>query len=154
MQTLLAPLRIRTSRIRELVAARGRGGTVARACHHQHMRAAMRFLSFDPEPQSLPADPAEFMFLARMLVGPEDGPGEESFDVVVCTSEWIAKACKESGGIYDPRHHLIVDFDLFDHRLMRAWLSGKVSNVEAETWPAIGSILSRLGAWEFEDYRA
>ncbi len=57
----------------------------------------------------LSGDPAEFALHARMLIGPAEGPGEESFDITVCTSEWVAEACRKAGGIYNPRHHLVID---------------------------------------------
>lgn len=117
------------------------------------MRAVLKSLDFEPDPAALPDDAAEFALLARIIVGPPDTAGEESFDVTVCTPESLAKACSDAGGIYDPRHHLIVTFEEFDQRSLRAWLSSRVQAVEADTWPEIGERLGRLGFWEFENYR-
>ncbi|XVX18676.1 Imm8 family immunity protein [Actinomycetota bacterium] len=117
------------------------------------MRAVLKNLDLEPDPASLPNDPAEFSLLARMIVGPADMPGEESFDVIVCTPEWLAKACSQVGGIYNARHHLVVNFDGFDQRALRAWLSARVREVEADTWAEVGHRLGRLASWEFEDYR-
>ena len=89
-----------------------------------------------------------------MIVGPPDTPAEESFDVTVCTPEWLAAACRRVGGIYNARHHLVVNMDQFDQRKLRAWLSARVQDVEAGKWSEIGERLGRLGYWEFEDYRA
>ena len=116
------------------------------------MRAVLKSLDLDPDPSTLPDDPAEFSLLARMIVGPPDTPGEESFDVTVCTPEWLAKACSQVGGIYNARHHLVVNFDDFDQRALRAWLSARVQEVTSDTWAEIGERLGRLGHWEFEDY--
>ena len=118
------------------------------------MRAVLKRLEFEPEPSSLAGDPAEFSLLARMIVGPADAPGEESFDVTVCSPEWLAMACRQTGGIYAARHHVVVNVDEFDQRALHAWLSARVQEVEADTWPAIGERLGRLGHWEFEDYRS
>ena len=74
------------------------------------MRAQLKSLDLDPDPATLPGDSAEFALLARMLVGPADGSGEESFDITVCTPEWLGRACRRVGGIYDARHHLVVNF--------------------------------------------
>jgi Immunity protein 8 len=109
------------------------------------MRATLKRLELEPDPSTLPDDAAEFSMLARMIVGPSDTPGEESFDVTVCTPEWLAKACRQVGGIYNARHHLVVNFDEFDQRALTAWLSARVQEVEAETWPEIGERLGRLG---------
>ena len=40
----------------------------------------MRHLSLEPDPATLPDDPAAFAVQVRLLVGPADGPGEESVD--------------------------------------------------------------------------
>jgi hypothetical protein len=117
------------------------------------MRAELKHLDLDPDPATLSGDPAEFSLLACMIVGPPDGPGKESFDVTVCTPEWLAEECRKSGGIYDPRHHLVVNLYTFDTRALRDWLATHIRNVEADTWAEVGSRLARLGYWEFEDYR-
>lgn len=117
------------------------------------MRATLKSLHLDPDPATLPEDPAAFSLVARMLVGPADGPGEESFDVTVCTPEWLADACGKVGGIYDARHHLVVNVHDFDKRALHAWLAARVQDVEANTWGELGQRLSRLVHWEFEDYR-
>jgi Immunity protein 8 len=58
------------------------------------------------------------------------------------------------GGIYNPRHHLVVTFEDFDKRAVQAWLAAQVQKIEADTWGQVGDHLSRLAHWEFEDYRA
>jgi hypothetical protein len=118
------------------------------------VRAILKSLSLDPDSSTLSDDPSEFVLLARMIVGSPDTPGEESFDVTVCSPEWLAKTCREVGGIYNARHHLVVSFDGFDVRALRAWLTARVRDVEADTWSEVGERLGRLGRWEFEDYRA
>ncbi|MEU4218077.1 Imm8 family immunity protein [Actinoplanes sp. NPDC026623] len=107
------------------------------------MRAVLKSLDLDPDPSTLPADPSEFALLARMIVGPPDTPGEESFDVTVCSPEWLAKTCREVGGIYHARHHLVVSVEDFDVRVLRAWLTARVREVEADTWSEIGERLGR-----------
>lgn len=118
------------------------------------MRAQLKSLNLDPDPATQLGEPAEVALTARMLIGPADGPGEESFDITVCTPEWLAEACRQTGGIYNARHHLVVNFEEFDKRALHAWLAARVQEVQAGTWSEIGERLSRLGYWEFEDYRA
>lgn len=117
------------------------------------MRAVLKSLDLEPDPSTLPDNPAEFSLLARMIVGPPDTSGEESLYVTVCTPQWLVKACRKVGGIYSARHHLVVNYEEFDQRALRTWLSARVEEVEAETWSEIGERLGRLGYWEFEDYR-
>jgi hypothetical protein len=68
---------------------------------HLPVRAVLKDLIFDSGPPELPTDPAVFSFLARLVVGPADGPGEESFDLTVCSPEWLSARSKETG-IYTP----------------------------------------------------
>jgi len=117
------------------------------------MRAVLKSLDLEPDPSTLPADPAQFSLLARMIVGPPDTLGEESFDVTICSPEWLAEACRGVGGIYNPRHHLVVNLADFDARALEKWLTARVEEVQADTWSEIGERLGRLGYWEFEDYR-
>ena len=118
------------------------------------MRAQLKFLGLEPDPATLSSDPEEFSLLARMIVGPADDPGEESFDITVCTPQWLAEQCRAQGGFYDPRHHLVVTLETFDQRALRAWLEARVRAVDAPTWHEVGERLGRLGYWEFEDYTA
>ena len=115
------------------------------------MRAALKHLIFDPAPTTLPAEPASFSFWVRLIVGPKDGPGEESFDLTVCSPEWLAVRCRQQG-IVDGRHHLVVNADDFDQRQLRSWLESRVRQLQGGSWSEIGEKLGRLGHWEFEDY--
>ncbi|WP_237690316.1 Imm8 family immunity protein [Nocardioides panacisoli] len=114
--------------------------------------ASLRSIDLQPEPSSLPADAEEFCFLARLYAGPADGPGEESFDITVCSPEWLAAQCRD-GGIFDARHHLVVDVQRFDQGALVAWLEKRVQAVSGDNWSQVGKRLGHLGFWEFEDYR-
>ncbi len=116
------------------------------------VHASLRSIELQPEPSSLSADPKDFCPLARLYVGPADGEGEDSFDVTVCSPEWIAERCRVDG-LFDARHHLVVDVDSFDQRSLRLWLEERVHSVSGNDWATVGAKLGRLGFWEFEDYR-
>ena len=116
------------------------------------MRAELKRLDLEPDPATLPAEAESFSFIARMLIGPRGSSGEESFDVVVCSPEWLAARCREVG-LYDARHHLVVNVEQFDKRQLRTWLESRVNSVHAQTWTQIGERIGRLGYWESEDYQ-
>jgi hypothetical protein len=97
-----------------------------------------------------PADPTCFSFLLQAMFGPEDSEGEESFDIVVCTPRWLASEV-ERKGLVDGRHHLVVS--QFDLAQIRSFLAGYAKNCAGNTWQEAAIKLSRLGKWEFEDYR-
>ena len=85
----------------------------------------------------------------RLLIGPADGPGEESFDVLVCTPLWLRDVVAKEGPQIGS-HHLIVD--PLDLKVAKDFLLRQVEAVEADDWPTLGEKLGRLGYWEFEDY--
>jgi len=97
-----------------------------------------------------PADPSCFSFLLQAMFGIEGDDGEESFDVVVCTPFWLAREVERKGTV-DGRHHLIVR--TFDLDLIRSFLIGYAKTCTGKTWQEVAIKLSRLGKWEFEDYK-
>jgi Immunity protein 8 len=95
-------------------------------------------------------DPHDDAFWLRMIVGPPDGPGEESFDVLVCTPVWLARVVAEEGPQIG-RHRLIVDS--LDLQRAEAFLRHQVERLDAPTWDGLAEKISRLGYWEFENYK-
>lgn len=92
----------------------------------------------------------DFGVLVQLMAGPEGGPGEESFDITLCTAGWLAGRVRLEG-IVDARHHLLVDS--YDYDRLERYLSERVSACEGESWSEVAMRLGRLGKWEFEDYR-
>lgn len=117
------------------------------------MRASVRSAhSSDVEIETyVPADPADDGVWVRLIVGPADGPGEESFDVLVCTPLWLRKVVASEGPQIG-RHHVIVD--PFDLGVAVEFLRREIESLEADDWEALGEKVARFGYWEFEDYSA
>jgi hypothetical protein len=81
-----------------------------------------------------------------MIVGPADGPGAESFDITLCTAEWLAAAAR--GGFHDARHHVVVDFEAFERNTLHRCVTKRVESVQADTWGEIGERLGAAGLLE------
>ena len=116
------------------------------------MRAALRSLaSYDVEDlSSWVPDSAEWAVGIRILAGPDDGPGEESFDVTVGSLAWLASRVRRDG-VVDGRHHLFMES--FDWPRLNSYIERRVQGCEGATWPEVAEKLARLGYWEFEDYQ-
>ena len=116
------------------------------------MRAVIRGLH-SPDIYDLknyrPSTPDRFGFLLQILIGPENGPGDESFDVFVCTPRWILE--EHSGEDVIVGRHMLIVFK-YDYERLENFLRGKVAEVAGETWMDLGQRLARIGHWEFEDY--
>ncbi|MCW5971452.1 MAG: immunity 8 family protein [Blastocatellales bacterium] len=97
-----------------------------------------------------PPDTENFCFLLQLIAGPASEKGEESFDILVCTPRWLLENLKQEDVLIG-RHYLIVkeyDFNRISHKIHKF-----VARCEGSNWDEVASKLSRLGHWEFEDYR-
>ena len=93
-----------------------------------------------------PAD-SSFAVLFQLFVGPtEDRAAEESFDLVVCSPEWLRQADQPVIG----RHLIIVNN--YDYEELEEFIRSVLGTYEGRDWPELASKIARLGRWEFEDY--
>lgn len=65
-----------------------------------------------------------------MLVGPHDSPGDESFDVLVCTPAWLFRAVAQIG-----RVRLVVEKLAID--IAEAFLRRQIERLEAPIWEGL-----------------
>lgn len=115
------------------------------------MRAALRSVTSTEVKDLTSWHPRTTAFAVpiRIIVGPDGLPGEESFDLVVCSGEWLAEQA-QAHGVVDARHHLIVTG--FDWCRIQSYLERRVVQCQGDTWSEVATKLARLGYWEFEDY--
>jgi len=96
-----------------------------------------------------PDESDNFGFLLQLMAGPVGEPGEESFDILVCTPRWLTEKYR-TDEIIDGRHTLIM-FEYDYPRLVKK-LERAVQYCTGENWREVGTKLGRMGKWEFEDY--
>lgn len=101
-------------------------------------------------PTQIPDHVEHFGVLIQALVGASDGPGEESYDFVVCTPSWISTLVSREGFLFG-RHYLIVE--AYDYDLIFRVIDSLCSRTCGDDWLEIAAKLGRYGKWEFEDYR-
>jgi hypothetical protein len=99
----------------------------------------------------VPECPEQFGFLLQIIVGPKGQPGEESFDVVVCTTKWLDEQL-DAGSFVIGRHYLFTKE--YDHERLNRFLAEYVAQCTGDTWEEVAVKIGRLGRWEFEDYVA
>ena len=97
-----------------------------------------------------PVDSENFSLILRLIVGPRGQPGEESFDITICTPASLAEECAASGFVLG-RHRLIVSAHDPSH-IMNA-VRNLVARCSGLSWAEVGSKLARIALWEFEDYQ-
>jgi hypothetical protein len=116
------------------------------------MRAVIRSIeSSDVDVDTYrPRDPLDDGRWIRLIVGPDDGPGDESFDVLVCTPRWLTREVERDGSRI-VRHTLLMP--VFDLREAMRHLRTEVSRLAGRDWQELARGLAQVGHWEFQDYR-
>jgi hypothetical protein len=94
-----------------------------------------------------PAD-ANFGILLQAMIGPQNGEGFESFDILLCTPGYLASKMVDRE-IRSGEHTLFVT--RYDYRRIRAYLERAIHRAEAMTWRELALRLSWLGRWEFAE---
>lgn len=97
-----------------------------------------------------PDDPEIFGFSMQLLIGPTQAEGEESFDMMICTPKWLLETFPKDRILLGV-HHLIV-FE-YNYQALMKYLNHYVETLDGETWTELAQKLTRLGAWEFENYQ-
>jgi hypothetical protein len=98
----------------------------------------------------VPLDTQNFSAVVRVMVGPRDGDGEESFDINVCSPEWL-KERVELDGFALGLHRLFIES--YDPARIRKLITKFVEKYSGESWQELGLKLSRIAYWEFQDHR-
>jgi hypothetical protein len=99
----------------------------------------------------VPDNPSNFSIPLRLVIGPAGETGEETFDVDVCTPEWLMQHFRGDFVVLI-RHKILVNS--FDFARIKQFIERYVRYCEGDDWNDVAQKLSRLGRWEFEDYRA
>ncbi len=97
-----------------------------------------------------PEKPDDFGISIRLMIGDSNSEGAESFDIFVCTPAWITSRLQDQFAFWGG-HSLVVP--VYDFARIRNALEGMISRCAGSDWKETAQKLSRLGAWEFEDYQ-
>ena len=97
-----------------------------------------------------PGDPLDFCILVQAMVRPLDGPGEESFDFILCTPQWIARELERDDVVWG-RARLIVS--RYSYQALERTVLTLCQRTDGKNWSEVAERLNRWTAWEFEDYR-
>jgi Immunity protein 8 len=128
-------------------------GTMARERAHRHtMRPILRRLHSPdlPDMQNLlPDNSSSSCILVQAMIGPEDEMGEESFDFLVCTNDFIANSVRQHGFLFGKNYLVIANYHYQTIWNAIELLCGQISG---SSWKELAEKLGRYGKWEFEDY--
>ncbi|WP_165463086.1 immunity 8 family protein [Atlantibacter sp.] len=117
------------------------------------MKAILRGIWVDSADYSLenyqPEEKDCFILLVNLKIGPTDEEGINYFHLNICTPEWL---CKHQWLPELMRHTLLVrKYDLDE---ITKTITDYIDQCEGEDWMEIAQKLSRVFAWEYEDYQS
>jgi Immunity protein 8 len=99
----------------------------------------------------VPQDPQKFCVLVRAMVGPRGGVGEESFDINVCTPQWLEEQIAHDGFAFGT-HRLFVQ--MYDPLQIKKLITKFIERYSGDSWREVAEKIGRFARWEFEDYKA
>ena len=99
----------------------------------------------------VPQDQQKFCVLVRAMVGPRGGGGEESFDINVCTLQWLEEQIDREGFVFGT-HRLFVK--TYDTLQIKKLITKFIERYSGASWREVAEKISRIARWEFEDYKA
>jgi hypothetical protein len=111
---------------------------------------ALYSLEVDNLEQYAPDAPDRFLLQIRAIVGPKGAPGEESFDIRVCTPAWLADVCEAEGFVVG-RHYVVVA--KYDFAALKSVVTKLIESCSGNSWQEVAQKVARIGYWEFEDYQ-
>ena len=99
----------------------------------------------------VPQDPQKFCILVRAMVGPRGSEGEESFDINVCTPQWLDEQVAREGFVFGI-HRLFVR--TYDPVYIKNLITKFIERYSGDSWREVAEKIGRIGQWEFEDYKS
>ncbi len=115
------------------------------------VKPTLRYLH-SPDVQDLRAfhSSGAFCILVQALVGPEGFDSYESFDMLVCSPDWLRAELRTEAAIFG-RHYVVMA--TFDAELLEKAIQDYLLRCAGETWDRVADKAARMGLWEFEDYK-
>lgn len=96
-----------------------------------------------------PNEADNFGFLLQAMIGPENQDGEESFDIQVCTPEWLKSKYLADDVLFG--YHFLIVFE-YDLEKIRQKIARYCERCVGDNWQEIADRLKYIGQWEFENY--
>lgn len=97
-----------------------------------------------------PIDNNFFSIWVNIRVGSDTELGTNDYQVRVCTPDWIKRECESVKAMWG-RHILIIS--TYDLALIKEMISEYVESCTGKSFLEVAEKISRIAAWEYEDYQ-
>ncbi len=99
-----------------------------------------------------PTEKENFSFLLECIVGVKGKDGGDVFSIEVCTPLWLLENNSHNIDCMVFGRGKLIVFE-FDIDKITKKIINYCESLDAETWIELATKISRIGLWEFEDYR-
>ena len=99
----------------------------------------------------IPDNPELVGFALQLLIGPHGQEGMESFQLMVCTPQWLNTTHSKDQIVLGIHYVFIFEYN---YEKLLHFLHSYVERCTGNTWQEIANKLARFGHWEFEEYEA
>lgn len=107
-------------------------------------------LSTDTDGDLRSHDPGpHFYILVRAMIGPRSAPGEESFDLEVCSPSWLSMEARAGSAVLGRFRLFMTTFDV---DVIERYILSLIDQAEGRDWLEVRAKLARWLHSEFEDY--
>jgi len=100
--------------------------------------------SFYPESET------NFILYLQAFIGPEDEDSSDAFNIAICTPEWLSEHNKYEEVIFGRGYIIVREYDLM---VIKTEITKFCENCLGENWVEVAQKVSRIGIWEFEEYK-
>lgn len=98
-----------------------------------------------------PENETNFSLILRAMIGPEGSNEAESFDIQVCTFDWLKEKYETERAVFGQQMLVVFEYDI---DLIKQKVESFCDECISDNWQDIGNRLNLIGAWEFENYQS
>lgn len=97
-----------------------------------------------------PEDQDVFGLSVTLEIGLSGVEGADYFGIVICTPDWIKKEYAKSGHVWGKSMFIVMNYNFLQ---IKSEIEKYLSRCQGDSWADIAQQVSRLAAWEFENYQ-
>ncbi|WKL57150.1 Imm8 family immunity protein [Asticcacaulis sp. ZE23SCel15] len=122
------------------------------ALGYKTMRAQLKSLhSPDVDLDSYYPNNADcFSFLLQAFIGPDVEDGEDVFNFIVCTPQWL-EVEKKGEITFGANYIIVTNYNLKD---IEEHLKSYAQRCVGDSWVEVANKIAKVGEWEFDNYQA
>lgn len=97
-----------------------------------------------------PESSTNFVLYLQAFIGPADEDSADAFNIIVCTPIWFAENYITDPVVFGRGYIFVFEYNL---EIIEKVIDEFCEKCIGENWMDVAQKVSRIGIWEFEDYK-